>query len=140
MTRDPSAQIPAGDFGGSGALGDVAGRLSGAAILGFCIGMMIALVEVALRQVWLRIGYGKGEFEEDPMDWFPFLAASPSHMEWLSEKGFGPTYIVENVDLDPLKRSTGDLVFHYAHYASACSRPKKIFAATSRLGASINSW
>jgi hypothetical protein len=62
---------PAGAIGGVlGALGfllaanvfgDVAGRLAGAAILGFCIGAMIVLAEVAFRRAWLRVSYGPGD-------------------------------------------------------------------------------
>jgi hypothetical protein len=62
---------PAGAVGGMlGALGfllaanvfgDVAGRLAGAAILGFCIGAMIVLAEVAFRRAWLHVSYGPGD-------------------------------------------------------------------------------
>jgi Ca-activated chloride channel family protein len=62
---------PAGAVGGVlGALGflaaanvfgDLAGRLAGAAILGFCIGAMIVLAEVAFRRAWLRVSYGPGD-------------------------------------------------------------------------------
>ena len=59
--------------------------------------------------------HGKGESEE--MGWWAFSSPSAYHMEWLSENQPGPTYIVDNVDLDPAKSSTGDLVFERAHYA-----------------------
>ena len=62
---------PAGAVGGVlGALGflaaanlfgDVAGRLVGAAILGFCIGAMIVLAEVAFRRAWLHVSYGPAD-------------------------------------------------------------------------------
>jgi Ca-activated chloride channel family protein len=42
-------------------LGDVAGRLLGAALLGFCIGLMVALVELAFRKAWLEVVYGPRE-------------------------------------------------------------------------------
>ncbi|MEQ8788687.1 MAG: VWA domain-containing protein [Pirellulaceae bacterium] len=42
-------------------LGATAGRLLGAAVLGFCIGAMIALIEAALREAWLEIHYGANE-------------------------------------------------------------------------------
>lgn len=42
-------------------LGDVAGRLIGTAILGGCIGLMIALVEAVFREAWLEIRYGPRE-------------------------------------------------------------------------------
>jgi len=43
------------------AFGDIAGRFMGAAILGFFIGLMIVLVEVAFREAWLEISYGPKE-------------------------------------------------------------------------------
>jgi hypothetical protein len=42
-------------------LGDIAGRLVGAGLLGFCIGLMVALVEVAFRKAWLEVRYGPRE-------------------------------------------------------------------------------
>jgi Ca-activated chloride channel family protein len=45
----------------AGALGDVAGRLAGAAILGFLIGLMVAVVEATFREAWLEINYGRKE-------------------------------------------------------------------------------
>jgi hypothetical protein len=39
-------------------IGDLAGRLAGAAILGFAIGLMVALVEAACRRVWLEVSFG----------------------------------------------------------------------------------
>jgi hypothetical protein len=48
-------------FLGVSALGDVASRLMGAIILGFAIGLMVALVEVAFRKAWLEIVYGPHE-------------------------------------------------------------------------------
>jgi hypothetical protein len=41
--------------------GDMLGRLAGAAILGFAIGMMVALVEAAFRKAWLEVVYGPNE-------------------------------------------------------------------------------
>ncbi len=43
------------------AVGDVAGRFMGAAILGCAIGLMVALVEMAYRKVWLEVVYGPRE-------------------------------------------------------------------------------
>jgi von Willebrand factor type A domain len=37
------------------------GRFLGAALLGFCIGLMIALAEIAFRRYWLEITYGARE-------------------------------------------------------------------------------
>jgi hypothetical protein len=42
-------------------VGDLAGRVAGAAILGFAIGLMVAIVEAAFRTAWLEIGYGAKE-------------------------------------------------------------------------------
>ncbi len=50
-----------GFIGAANAFGDVTGRFVGAAILGFCIGAMIILAEVAFRRAWLRVSYGPGD-------------------------------------------------------------------------------
>ena len=42
-------------------LGDVPGRFVGAAILGGCIGLMVALVEMAFRRAWLEVRFSGGE-------------------------------------------------------------------------------
>jgi Mg-chelatase subunit ChlD len=42
-------------------LGDTLGRLAGALVLGFFIGLMVALVEAALRRAWLEVRFGGGE-------------------------------------------------------------------------------
>ncbi|MGB7950363.1 MAG: hypothetical protein WCH75_21965, partial [Candidatus Binatia bacterium] len=39
----------------------ITGRLIGAAILGFAIGLMVAIVEAAFREAWLDISYGPKE-------------------------------------------------------------------------------
>jgi Ca-activated chloride channel family protein len=41
--------------------GDASGRLIGAAIIGFAIGLMVVLAEVAFRKAWLRVSYGPGD-------------------------------------------------------------------------------
>jgi Ca-activated chloride channel family protein len=45
----------------AGALGDTSGRLTGAALLGFFIGVMVVLIEIAFRKAWLEISYGSKE-------------------------------------------------------------------------------
>lgn len=40
------------------AWGDAAGRLLGALLLGFALGTMVVLAEVAFRRAWLRVSYG----------------------------------------------------------------------------------
>jgi hypothetical protein len=42
-------------------VGDLPGRVAGATILGFAIGLMVAIVEAAFRSAWLEIGYGAKE-------------------------------------------------------------------------------
>jgi hypothetical protein len=42
-------------------VGDLAGRVAGAAILGLAIGSMVAIAEAAFRSAWLEIGYGAKE-------------------------------------------------------------------------------
>ncbi|HEY1188559.1 MAG TPA: hypothetical protein VGE74_12980, partial [Gemmata sp.] len=37
------------------------GRLGGAALLGFCIGLMVAVVEVAFRRAWLEVRFSERE-------------------------------------------------------------------------------
>jgi Ca-activated chloride channel family protein len=41
--------------------GDASGRLIGAAIIGFAIGLMVVLAEIAFRKAWLRVSYGPGD-------------------------------------------------------------------------------
>lgn len=41
--------------------GDLVGRLIGVVILGFCIGVMIVIIEVLFWKVWLEISYGLKE-------------------------------------------------------------------------------
>ena len=42
-------------------MGNVPGRFVGSAILGCCIGLMVALVEAAFRKAWLEVRYGSRE-------------------------------------------------------------------------------
>jgi Ca-activated chloride channel homolog len=51
----------AGFAGTSLLVGDLPGRLLGAALLGFCIGAMIALIEAATRDFYLEVRYGLRE-------------------------------------------------------------------------------
>jgi Ca-activated chloride channel family protein len=45
----------------SGYIGDALGRWTGAAILGFCIGLMVALAELAFRRWWLEVAVSARE-------------------------------------------------------------------------------
>ena len=40
---------------------ELLGRFAGAALLGFCIGLMVAIVEAAFRRIWLEVRYGERE-------------------------------------------------------------------------------
>ena len=53
--------LGAAAFLGVSFLGDGMGRFAGAAILGFAIGLMVAIVEVLFRSVWLEIRHGPRE-------------------------------------------------------------------------------
>jgi hypothetical protein len=44
-----------------GSFGDTIGRLSGGLIVGFCIGLMVAIVEAAFRRAWLEVRFGARE-------------------------------------------------------------------------------
>lgn len=56
-----------GAFGALGFLGvsavtdDLTGRLAGGLVLGFCIGVMVVLMEAAFRRAWLEVRYGPRE-------------------------------------------------------------------------------
>ncbi len=45
----------------AGAMSETWGRLSGAAILGFCIGLALALIEIVTRKAWLEVARGDNE-------------------------------------------------------------------------------
>ncbi|HEY0073574.1 MAG TPA: VWA domain-containing protein, partial [Abditibacteriaceae bacterium] len=45
----------------SNMLAEWLGRLSGAAILGFCIGLMLALIELVTRHAWIEVAHGDNE-------------------------------------------------------------------------------
>lgn len=45
----------------SSEVSEVAGRFAGAGILGFAIGLMVAIVEAAFREAWLEVRYGAKE-------------------------------------------------------------------------------
>ena len=53
--------LGAAAFLGVSSLGDWLGRFAGAGILGFAIGLMVAIVEVLFRKVWLEIRHGPRE-------------------------------------------------------------------------------
>lgn len=40
---------------------EMLGRFAGAGLLGFCIGLMVAIVEAAFRRTWLEVRYGERE-------------------------------------------------------------------------------
>ena len=66
MSRGMLGGAVGGCLGGLGFLlaslgGDLAGRLLGAGLLGFCIGLMVALAELAFRSAWLEVAFGPKE-------------------------------------------------------------------------------
>ena len=73
-------------------LGDIAGRLIGAIILGFCIGIMIALLEALSRQTSLIINWGKSEQSKIAIGRTPIVVGSSSeaHIHLPRSQGFPP--------------------------------------------------
>jgi Ca-activated chloride channel homolog len=73
-------------------LGDIAGRLIGAVILGFCIGIMIALLEALSRQTSLIINWGKSEQSKIAIGRTPIVVGSSSeaHIHLPRGQGFPP--------------------------------------------------
>jgi hypothetical protein len=53
--------VGAGVFISVSAVGDIAGRCVGAAILGLSIGLVVALIEAAFRDAWLEVMFGTRE-------------------------------------------------------------------------------
>ena len=58
------------------AVGDPAGRILGAAILGFCTGLATVLVEAAYRKAWLIVHWGKNETSTLALGATPILVGS----------------------------------------------------------------
>lgn len=91
---------PAGALGGvlgaigfiaaANGFGDVAGRVVGAAILGFCIGAMIILAEVAFRRAWLRVSYGPGDTYDLNLGVRPLGVGSDSEKARVLAQGTAP--------------------------------------------------
>jgi len=73
-------------------LGDIAGRLIGAAILGFFIGIMIALLEALSRQPYLVINWATSEQRKIAIGRTPIVIGSSSeaHIHLPRSKGFPP--------------------------------------------------
>jgi Ca-activated chloride channel homolog len=76
----------------AGAFGDITGRLLGAAILGFFIGLMIALVE-KLRDAWLIVHWGPKEESAIGLGAQPVVLGSSdlAHIYLPQEQGFPAT-------------------------------------------------
>jgi len=53
--------LGAGGFFAGSVAAEWAGRLLGVVLLGFCIGLMVAVVEAAFRSAWLEVRYGPRE-------------------------------------------------------------------------------
>ena len=73
-------------------LGDIAGRLIGSIILGFCIGIMIAWLEALSRQTSLIINWGKSEQSKIAIGRTPIVVGSSSeaHIHLPRGQGFPP--------------------------------------------------
>lgn len=77
---------------GAGATTDFAGRFVGAAILGFCIGMMVAIAEQIAREASLIVHWGPNEQTIINLGENPVILGSSSeaHLYLPKEKGFPP--------------------------------------------------
>ena len=73
-------------------LGDIAGRLIGSIILGFCIGIMIAWLEALSQQTSLIINWGKSEQSKIAIGRTPIVVGSSSeaHIHLPRGQGFPP--------------------------------------------------
>ena len=76
----------------AGAFGDIAGRLFGAAILGFFIGLMIALIEELVRNAWLVVHWGPRESSTIGLGTQPVILGSSeqAHIYLPQHQGFQP--------------------------------------------------
>jgi Ca-activated chloride channel family protein len=76
----------------AGASNEIAGRLAGSAILGFCIGMMIALLELLTRQAKLIVHWSPTEQREFLLGSRPIILGSSSEANiYLPKKqGYAP--------------------------------------------------
>jgi Ca-activated chloride channel family protein len=81
-----------GFLAGAGVVADFAGRLLGAALLGFFIGLMIALVERLVREACLLVHWGPKETTTVNLGARSIiLGSSPeAHIYLPKEKGFAP--------------------------------------------------
>jgi len=77
----------------AGAFGDIAGRLVGAAILGFFIGLMIALIEALSREAWLIVHWTPKEQTKIALGATPVVLGSSdnAHIYLSKAQGFTPT-------------------------------------------------
>jgi hypothetical protein len=79
-------------------LGDTAGRFVGAAIVGFCIGAMIALLEMTLREAWLEIEYGPTEIRTVSLGRQPITLGSDSSQCTVYLSGVAPVALRCSLD------------------------------------------
>lgn len=75
-----------------GAFGDIIGRLLGAAVLGFFIGLMIALLEVLSREAWLIVHWTPVEQTKISLGDKPVILGSSdeAHIYLPKEQGYPP--------------------------------------------------
>jgi Ca-activated chloride channel family protein len=71
-------------------VGDAAGRLFGAAIVGLCIGAMIALAEAAFREAWLEVEYGPNETRTVSLGRHPVTIGGDASVSTIYVRGAAP--------------------------------------------------
>lgn len=89
--------------------GEMSGRVAGAAAIGFFIGLMIALAEVAFRVMWLEVVYGPREKRQVNLGDRPVTVGSSSEST-IYVAGIAPVaarFVQENGSLIGIDVSTG---------------------------------
>jgi hypothetical protein len=144
--------LGAAAFLGVSSLGDWLGRFAGAAILGFAIGLMVAIVEVLFRKVWLEIRHGPREVRRINLGAQPVLVGGDGErcsalvrgapalalrftrkegqlycLDVLAEKTFpvGPGYRRPLMDVEVVVCSSEERKFDFQEPAVVIPRPKR---------------
>jgi Ca-activated chloride channel family protein len=79
-------------------LGDIPARLLGAAILGACIGLMVALFEAAFRELWLEVRFGTREVVNVSLGSSPVKIGSDSRSCTIYARGARPLAVGYRLD------------------------------------------
>ncbi len=79
-------------------LGDMPARLLGAAILGACIGLMVALFEAAFREMWLEVRFGAREIVNISLGPSPVKIGSDSRACTIYAQGAHPLAVGYRLD------------------------------------------